>query len=537
MKAVHSLASIQCEALVVLTICLFLVGCKPPTAEPLTTAALRDLDLESAQKHMESGALTAVSLTQYYLDRIEELDDAGPMLNAVLEVNPGALDAAAALDEERKTSGRRGLLHGIPVLLKANIDTRDSISTTAGSLALAGHRPGRDAFFVARLREAGAVILGMGNLSEWANFRSSNSTSGWSSEGGQTRNPFVLDRGPCGSSSGPAVAVSADLTLLGVGTETDGSVMCPSGINGIVGIKPTLGLVSRDGIIPIAHSQDTAGPMARTVKDAAALLQAMVARDPDDPASVTFPDENPDYVAALSNGDLTDVRIGVWRDYSGAEHNPEVEALYEAAIHALRSAGAEIVDPTELENIEGIGKAEGEVLNYEFKNDIRVYLEGHGSPNGMSTLADLIAFNEANSEAVMPYFGQERFLRAEKKGPLTDRVYLDALDKSKTLARGAIDGALDKYHLDALIAPTNGPARKIDLENGDDWSDAVSSSSLPAVSGYPNVTVPMGFVDGLPVGLSIFGAAYSEETLLRIAYGFEQATNKRLTPEFLPGGD
>jgi amidase len=493
---------------------------------------LEEYDIAALQSLMEEGDLTARELARYYLDRIAALDDAGPELNAIIEINPDALAIAAALDEERRSDGPRGPLHGIPVVLKANIDTGDDLTTTAGSLALAGHRAERDAFFVARLREAGAVILGKGNLSEWANFRSDHSSSGWSSEGRQTRHPHVLDRNPCGSSSGSAVAVSANLTVVAVGTETDGSVVCPSGATGIVGIKPTLGLLSRDGMIPIAHSQDTAGPMGRTVRDAAVLLAAMVAEDGDDPASRDFPEEVPDYVAALDERDLVGVRIGVQRDYYGAGGNAEVEASFEAAIDALRELGAEIVDPAEIGDREGMNSAEYEVLLYEFKADLGDYLVEHGEPNGMRTLDDLIAFNKSNRGDVMPYFGQETFEAAAAKGPLTDEAYQEALEASKPVAQRAIDEALEANDLDAIIAPTNGPAWLTDLINGDNFG--LASSSLAAVSGYPNITVPMGSVHDLPVGLSFFGTAYSEPKLLRIAHAFERTTKARTRPEFRP---
>ena len=492
---------------------------------------VEERDIAALQALMQEGRLTAKELTQRYIDRIAALDDAGPRLNAIVEINPEALDIAAALDEERRRHGTRGPMHGIPVILKANIDTGDELTTTAGSLALSGHRASRDAFAVARLRDAGAVILGKANLSEWANFRSTHSTSGWSSQGRQTRNPYVLDRNPCGSSSGSAVAVAASLTAVAIGTETDGSVVCPAGANGIVGIKPTLGLVSRDGIIPIAHSQDTAGPMGRTVRDAAVLLTAMVAADPGDLAAANFPPQLPDYLAVLDGGGLKDVRIGIMRDYAGAGANAGVEARFEEAIGVLAGLGAEIVDPVDLGDREGMDEAEFEVLLYEFRAGLNDYLGDHRAPNGVRTLADLIAFNVSRREELMPFFGQEILVMAEDKGPLTEEAYREALATSKQLAQGAIDGALEGDRLDAIAAPTNGPAWVIDLVNGDNFS--VSSSTLAAVSGYANVTVPMGYVRGLPVGLSVFGTAFSEPVLLRITYAFEQAAKARRRPEFL----
>ncbi len=493
---------------------------------------VEERDIAALQSLMQEGRLTARELTQLYIDRIGTLDDAGPRLNAIIAINPDALEIASALDEERRHRGPRGPMHGIPVILKANIDTGDELTTTAGSLALSGHRASRDAFAVARLRDAGAVILGKANLSEWANFRSTHSTSGWSSQGRQTRNPYVLDRNPCGSSSGSAVAVAASLTAVAIGTETDGSVVCPAGATGIVGIKPTLGLVSRDGIIPIAHSQDTAGPMGRTVRDAAVLLTAMVAADPGDLTAANFPPQLPDYLSVLDGGGLKGVRIGIMRDYAGAGANAGVEARFEEAIGVLAGLGAEIVDPVDLGDREGMDEAEFEVLLYEFRAGLNDYLGDHRVPNGARTLADLIAFNVSRREEVMPFFGQEILVKAEDKGPLTEGAYIEALATSKQLAQGAIDGALEGDRLDAIAAPTNGPAWVIDLVNGDNFS--VSSSTLAAVSGYANVTVPMGYVRGLPVGLSVFGTAFSEPVLLRITYAFEQAAKARRRPEFLP---
>lgn len=516
--------------------CISLAGCAPPRADPLPIEAYHNLTVASAQEHMASGALTAVSLTQYYLDRIAELDDAGPMLNAVIEVNPAALATAAALDEERGESGPRGPLHGIPVLLKANIDTRDSMATTAGSLALDGFMPGRDAFLVAQLREAGALILGMANLSEWANYRSTNSSSGWSSIGGQNLNPYVIDHTPCGSSSGPASAVAADLAMLGVGTETNGSIMCPASVNGVVGVKPTLGLISRDGIIPIAHSQDTAGPMARTVEDAAVMLQAMAVRDPEDPASASFQAPVSDYLAALSVPGLAGVRIGVRRDYDGAGENEEIERAYAGVILALRQAGAEIVDSVAVDI--GGRIRQGTVLSYEFKHDLNAYLQSHGSPNGMGSLADLIAFNDAHADATMPYFGQEIFIAADERGPLTDQEYVDALENNTTLSRGALDSTFARYRIDALIEPSNGPAPKLNLGGDEDWSGWIGGDwGTWAISGYPDLTLPMALVDDLPIGVSVAGTPYSEALLLRVARQIELARGPWPTPTFLSAPD
>jgi amidase len=409
-------------------------------------------------------------------------------------------------------------------VLKANIDTADSMQTTAGAVALQGHVAASDAFLVKRLRDAGAVILGKSNLSEWANFRSSHSSSGWSSLGGQTRNPYDTARSPCGSSSGSGVAVAANLTAVAVGTETDGSVVCPSGINGIVGIKPTLGLVSRTGIIPLAHSQDTAGPMARSVRDAALLLTAMTGIDTADPATANARTDD-DYSSNLTADGLRGKRIGVIRSYYGAGSNPHVEAILDDSIKALRAQGAEIVDDIEIEAGD-MYDAEYEVLLYEFRADLNQYLEQSAAP--VATLAELIEFNEANAATVMPIFGQDIFLKAQEKGPLTDAAYRKALKTSKEQARSGIDGALAAHQLDALIAPTNGPAWMIDHVNGD--SSGIGSSSLAAISGYPNITVPAGQVAGLPIGLSFIGSAWNEKQLIEMAYAFEQATEARKPP-------
>ena len=489
----------------------------------------RDLEEASiAELHdrMQRGELRAEELTAWYLERIETIDTAGATLNAIVEINPDAIAIARSLDDEWRLSGPRGPLHGIPVVLKANIDTADRMHTHAGSLALASHRPPRDAFVVSRLRDSGAVILGKANLSEWANFRSTRSSSGWSSIGGQTRNPYDTARNPCGSSSGSAVAVAANLATVAVGTETDGSVVCPAGINGVVGIKPTLGLVSRSGIIPIAHSQDTAGPMARTVRDAAILLSAMTGVDADDPASVAAPATVPDYTANLAADGLQGRRIGVLRAYTGAGSNPQVEALFEDSIAVLRDEGADVVDPVEIDT-NGIGAAELEVLYYEFKADLNRYLEQSGAP--VDSLAAVIRFNEANADTVMPIFGQEHMLAAEARGPLTEPDYEEALAASGDAMRDRLVAVMDEHALDALIAPTNGPAWMTDHVNGDNYQ--IGSSSYAAVSGFPNVTVPAGFVAGLPIGLSFIGRAFAEKDLIEMAYAFEQATLARRPPE------
>jgi amidase len=509
---------------------LFLMtACQPDT--PDTTRAIGEADIDTLQARMEDGTLSAKELTQYYLGRIDALDSNGPGLNAIIEINPDALDIAAALDEERATSGARGRLHGIPVVLKANIDTADKMATSAGSLALRDHRAAKDAFLVAKLREAGAVILAKANLSEWANFRSTRSSSGWSSLGGQTSNPYDTRRNPCGSSSGSAVAVAANLVTVAVGTETDGSIVCPSSSTGIVGIKPTLGLVSRSGIIPLAHSQDTAGPMARSVRDAAILFAAMMARDSSDPLAGELPDELPNVLDGLTDDALKGARIGVQRNYSGAGVDERVDQIFNDSIELMRKAGAEIVDDITIDTQE-MGAAEYEVLLYEFKADLNAYLGNSGASPG--SLEELIRFNEENAAEVMPIFGQEIFLAAQEKGPLTDTAYLEALEMSKAISRNGIDQALAKNNLDAIIAPTLGPAWLTDHINGDQ-SSGISSSSLAAVSGYPAVTVPAGYVAGLPVGISFFGAAFSDARLVALAYGFEQRSGARVPPGLAKG--
>ena len=486
----------------------------------------RESDIDSLQSLMQAGDLSSEKLVRYYLDRIEAIDRNGPKLNSIIEVNPQAIEIAMALDEERRITGPRGPMHGIPVVLKANIDTADEMETTAGSLALKGHHPPVDAFVVTRLRESGAVILGKANLSEWANFRSTHSSSGWSSIGGQTKNPYDLARNPCGSSSGSAVAVAASLTSVAVGTETNGSVVCPSSVNGIVGIKPTLGLVSRSGIIPIAHSQDTAGPMGRTVKDAAILFAAMVGADPADPRADSFPDALPDFDGNLSADALNGTRIGVYRGHWGAGVDARVDKIVEDTIATLRSLGAEVVDPVEIDT-EGMNAAQHEVLYYEFKADLNAYLEKSDAP--VKSLAAIIEYNNTHAETVMPIFGQEDMLEAQAKGPLSDQTYLDALTASKRISRNGIDNALQANHLDALIAPTRGPAWLTDHINGDQ-SSGISSSSLAAISGYPSITVPAGQVVGLPIGISFIGGEFSDAKLIQLAYAFEQASQARIPP-------
>jgi len=503
-----------------LIVCCLLTACGGEA--DYSEASIADL-----HDQLQRGELSSEQLVEWYLERIARIDHDGLQLNSIIEVNPDALRIARALDAEWQSSGPRGPLHGIPVVLKANIDTADQMYTSAGSLALAEHVPPTDAFVVKRLRDAGAVILGKANLSEWANFRSRRSSSGWSSVGGQTKNPYDPTRSPCGSSSGSAVAVAANLTVAAIGTETDGSVVCPSGSNAIVGIKPTLGLVSRSGIIPIAHSQDTAGPMARSVRDAAILLTAMTGVDADDPATAGA-EIHHDYSANLTADGLRGKRIGILRSYHGAGSNPEVDEILSSSIEVLRGQGAELIDDIEFETPE-MGNAEYEVLLFEFRADLNAYLEKTAAP--VASLADLIAFNEAHADDVMPVFGQDIFIEAEAKGPLTDPAYLESLNTSKHLARGSLDDALAEHQLDALIAPTNGPAWTIDHVNGDSFH--IGSASLAAISGYPNITVPAGRVRGLPVGLSFMGKAWNEKQLIEIAYAFEQATEARQSPELV----
>ena len=492
---------------------------------------VEEVPIDALQAAMKEGRATARAITQAYLDRIERLDRKGPTLRSVLETNPDALAIADALDAERRAKGPRGPLHGVPILLKDNVDTRDRLTTTAGSLALEGSVPARDSFVAERLRAAGAVLLGKANMSEWANIRSNKSSSGWSARGGQCRNPYVLDRNPCGSSSGSGAAVAASLCAAAVGTETDGSIVCPSNANGLVGIKPTLGLVSRAGIIPIAHSQDTAGPMARTVRDAAILLGALAGIDPRDAATAEGKGRGaPDYTAFLDPNGLKGARIGVARKNAGFHR--DVDALFEQAVQAMAKAGAVIVDPADIPHLGEYDATELEVLLYELKADLNAYLAGLGPAARVKTLADVIAFNEKNAEREMPCFGQELFVQAQAKGPLTDKAYLDALAKNRRLSREeGLDAVLKQHRLDAIVAPTGGPAWLTDCATGDHFGGG--SSTPAAVAGYPNVNVPCGHSFGLPVGISFMGAAWSEPTLIRIAYAYEQATKMRQPPRYL----
>jgi amidase len=495
---------------------------------------LDEITIDSLQKAFESDQYSARSVTEKYLARIEKIDKSGPMLNAVIEINPDALKIADALDQERKAKGARGPLHGVPLLIKDNIDTGDRMNTTAGSLALLGSQAPRDAFIASQLRKAGAVIMGKTNLSEWANIRSNHSTSGWSGRGGLTRNPYALDRNPCGSSSGTGAGVSANLCVAGVGTETDGSVVCPSSANGLAGMKPTVGLMSRSGIIPISHSQDTAGPMARTVRDVAILLGAMAGADAEDSATAASQGKGfPDYTKFLDPAGLKGVRLGVARKYFG--FSDAVDQLMETLIGAMKQAGAEIIDPADIPTFGKFDESEMTVFYYELKADLAAYLARRGN-TGVKNLKDVIEFNERNREREMPYFGQDIFLKSEQKSGLNSKEYIDALTLNQRLTRAeGIDFIMDKFKLDALLAPTGGPAWTTDLINGD--HSAGGSSSAAAVAGYPNINVTAGYLWGLPVGISFFGRAWSEPTLLKIAYSFEQMTKARKKPRFLSSID
>ncbi len=511
------------------------VGTATPSSPPLSPLpdALQEATISQLQKGLESGKYTARSIAEAYLKRIQKIDKSGPSVNSVIEVNPDALSIADALDRERKEGRIRGPLHGIPVIIKDNIDTADKMVTSAGSLALKDSRPAQDSFVAKRLREAGAVILAKANLSEWANFRSTRSTSGWSARGGQTLSPYVLDRNPCGSSSGSGVAVAANLCAVAVGTETNGSVVCPSSANGIVGLKPTVGLVSRSGIIPISHRQDTAGPMARTVTDAAVLLGVMTGADPRDEATVQSQGKaQKDYTQFLDNQGLKAARIGVARAMFG--FHDQVDKLMEDALLVMKDLGAVIVDPADVESADKYEDSDFEALLYEFKADINKYLGGLAGDVPAHSLEELIAFNEAHKEEEMPHFGQEIFLMAQEKGDLSSPEYRAILEKVMRLSRDeGMDATIGKHNVDAIVAPTGSPAWVTDWINGDHFMGG--SSSPAAKAGYPNITVPAGFVHGLPVGISFFSRAFAEPLLLRLAFSFEQATKHRKPPRFLEG--
>jgi len=496
----------------------------------LNQVNVEELSIAEMQRLMTAGTVTSLQLVEIYLQRIEKIDG---KLNSILELNPDVIAIAKKMDKERASGKVRSEMHGIPFVIKDNIETADKMKTTAGSLALLNApQPKQDAFIIKQLRESGAVLLGKTNLSEWANFRSEHSSSGWSGRGGQTHNPYILDRSPCGSSAGSGVAVSANLIAVAIGTETDGSIICPSSINGIVGIKPTLGLLSRSGIIPLAHSQDTAGPMARTVTDAVIMLQAMVGEDNNDRINISKGEPinfSIDYTKYLVKDGLKGARIGVARNYFSK--NEKLDKLMNANLKLLEQQGAILFDVTFAE-LDNFGDAEYEVLLYEFKHDLNNYLKSRGAKH--DTLAKLIEFNQTNADKEMHYFNQDIFEQAQAKGSLTDEAYKKALEKSKNLTQEkSIDWAMDKYKLDAIVAPSNTPAWMIDLIYGDNLGNDVSSESLAAVAGYPNITVPSGFINKMPIGMSFFGRAYSEPMLIKIAYGWEQASKARRKPKLL----
>jgi amidase len=494
-----------------------------------------EITIAELQESMKAGKHTALSIAEKYLGRIDAVDKHGPGVNSVIETNPDALAIAGALDKERKEKGPRGPLHGIPILIKDNIDTHDRMMTTAGSLALLGSTPPKDSFVAKKLREAGAVILGKTNLSEWANIRSTHSSSGWSGRGGQTKNPYALDRNPCGSSSGSGAAASANLCAGTIGTETDGSIVCPSSANGLAGIKPTVGLVSRAGIIPISHTQDGAGPMCRHMSDAAAILGALTGIDPEDSATAASRAKFlTDYTAFLNPDGLKGARIGVLRKSFG--FNPKVDKVMEASLEVLKKQGATLVDPVALESLEKVRESEFMCFMYELKADLNAYL-ARLEPNApVKTLKDIIEFNEKNREKEMPFFGQEIFLQAQEKGPLTTKEYVDAIEKNQRLARNeGIDMVMDKFKLDAIVGPTGGPAWLTDHINGDSFGGGTSQPA--AVAGYPDITVVAGHISGLPVGISFFGRAWSEPVLIKLAYALEQATKVRKAPRFLSTAD
>lgn len=493
---------------------------------------LDEITIDTLSSGFKSGKYSVRSVAEKYIKRINEIDKAGPVINSVIQINPDALKIAGALDKELKDNGPRSPMHGIPVLIKDNIDTADNMETTAGSLALLDAKPEKDSFVVKQLRDAGALILGKTNLSEWANMRSSHSTSGWSGRGGLTKNPYALDRNCSGSSSGSGAAIAASLCTVAIGTETDGSVVSPSSLNGLVGIKPTVGLVSRSGIIPISLSQDTAGPMARTVRDAAILLGAMTGADEEDEATQNKERKSfTDYTKFLDKDGLKGARIGVLRQYFG--FLPSVDKIINASLEILQKQGAILIDPIVIDTLGKFGDSEGAVLRYELKAGMAAYLRHRGNGTSFHTLKDLIDFNEKHADKEMPYFNQELFLQADAKGPLTDPEYLGALEKNHRMTREeGIDAVMNKHNLDAIVSPTDAPAWMTDLVDGDHFLGG--SSQLAAVAGYPHITVPAGDVFGLPIGISFFGRAWSEPVLLRIAYGFEQATHARKQPKFLP---
>lgn len=504
-----------------------------PNASPEANNAddfiLNEVTIDELQQKMKSGELSAEKITQLYLDRIAAIDKSGPKINAVIELNPDALAIAKQMDAERKSGKVRGALHGIPVLIKDNIDTADKMQTTAGALAMAGNMAKQDAFIVKKLREAGAVLLGKTNLSEWANFRSTNSCSGWSSRGGQTKCPYIIDRNPCGSSSGSGAAIAANLATIAIGTETDGSITCPSSINALAGIKPTVGLWSRSGIIPISSTQDTAGPMARTVRDAAILLGALTGEDTDDAATANSKGKaESDYTQYLKADGLQGKIIGV--DVKKKSTNQYMNRLLEESLEALRKAGAKVVEIDYVEEINKLGRFELSILQYEFKDGVNKYLAKAQHPS-IKTLADVIAFNKKNEDKAMPYFKQEQLENCDKKGGLESEEYKTALSKGRDASRKIIDEVMSKNKLDAIVGLTMGPACAIDVVYGDRWGDDFLTQPA-AMAGYPHITVPAGYIYDLPVGLSFFGTAYTEGPLISLAYSFEQLTKKRKKPGF-----
>jgi amidase len=498
---------------------------------------LNELTLADLHQGIKSGKYTARGLAEKYLGRIEAIDGTGPSLHSIIEINPDALPLADELDRELNATGPRGPLHSIPVLIKDNIATADRMATTAGSLALAGSRPSRDAFLVTRLRAAGALVLGKTNLSEWANARCSYSSSGWSGRGGLTRNPYALDRSPSGSSSGSAVAVAANLCAIAVGTETDGSILAPASANGIVGVKPTVGLVSRSGVIPISHSQDTAGPMARTVRDAAVLLAALAGSDRNDPATAEGQGRQvKDYTTSLDAGGLKGARVGVARNYFGS--HDAADGIVNEALSAMKRQGAILIDTSDLPKAEQLTGPETTVFQYEMKHGLNAYLSTLGPNAPVKTVQDIVAFNERHADRELQYFGQDSFKKMAEKGTLASYEYQEALAKCRRLARTeGIDAVFDKLNLDAVAAPCGGPAWVVDLVSGDRFAGSYDAISVAAVAGYPSVTVPAGFLFGLPIGVCLIGRAWSEPTLLKLAYAFEQATRARKSPRFLPTAD
>lgn len=493
-----------------------------------TEFELNEMTVDQLQAKMEDGTYTARQITELYLDRIKAIDQDGPGLNSVIEINPDALTIADQMDEERNNGNVRGPLHGIPIMIKDNIDTGDKMMTTAGSLALEGNIVSEDAFIVSKIRAAGAILLGKTNLSEWANFRSTNSSSGWSSRGGQTNNPYALNRNPCGSSSGSGVAVSANLCMLTIGTETDGSIVCPSSTNGVAGIKPTIGLISRSGIIPISDTQDTAGPMARTLRDAAIFLGTLTGIDNNDAKSVLSENKSyTDYTQFLDVNGLNGARIGVVK---GISFHKDVDKLMEVAKNLMEEKGATLIEVERPENYGELGNFEYEVLKYEFKDGLNKYLAKASTNAKVENLEDVIAFNLANEAKAMPYFKQEILEMSQEKEGLESEAYKEAVSRSVGDMRAWFDKTMNGNQLDALIAPTTSAPWCTDIVNGDHYLGG--SSSLGAMPGYPIVCVPLGFVHGLPVGISFFGEAWSEPRLLKVAYGYEQSSNHRKAPEF-----